>query len=113
MSTEKLIKEMMKNRVLSVPVRLGIMLYLLARGEARFSDVQNALNLTPGNLWSHVRRLEDVGYVKIYRRFEDRPRTVIKITGKGIDEVSRYLNNMLDIAEKLLKATRKGGGEGK
>ncbi len=113
MSEEDLIREVMRNRVLSVPARLGIMLYLLAKGEARFADIQYALNLTPGNLWSHLRRLEEAGYVRIYRRFEDRPRTVVRVTGRGVEEVSKYLNNLLEAAENALRTARRRGGGGR
>ncbi len=103
---EEVIKEIMRNQVLSVPTRLGIMLYLLPRGKAYFTEIQQALNLTPGNLWSHLRRLEEVGYVKILRYLEDRPRTVVKVTRKGIYETTTYLNRLLTAAENALKSIK-------
>jgi len=99
---EEVIREIMRNQVLSVPTRLGIMLYLLSRGKAYFTEIQAALNLTPGNLWSHLRRLEEAGYIKILRYLEDRPRTVVKVTEKGVEETTSYLNKLLVAAEKAL-----------
>ncbi len=103
--SEEVIREIMRNQVLSVPTRLGIMLYLLPRGKAYFTEIQQALNLTPGNLWSHIRKLEDAGYVKVLRYLEDRPRTVVKVTKRGIDEVTTYLSRLLIAAENALKST--------
>jgi len=87
---------MAKNSALRNPIRLGIMLYLLPRRKALFIDIQRALELTPGNLDSHLRTLQREGYVKIKKVLSDRPRTAVFITERGAKETRKYM--------KLLRA---------
>lgn len=52
--------------VIHVPVRLRIMVALEQLGpqdDLTFSRLQTVLDLTPGNLITHLRKLEDAGYV--------------------------------------------------
>ncbi|WP_456394747.1 transcriptional regulator [Thermococcus sp.] len=93
---EKL-RELTKNSVLGNPTRLGIMLYLLPREKALFRDILGVLEITPGNLDSHLKALERAGYVRIYKVFADRPRTAVRITEKGAEETGRYLRMLRSI----------------
>ncbi len=78
------LRELSSNNVLgNPPIRLAIMLYLLPRERALFRDLQNVLDVTPGNLDSHIKALEKAGYVKVYKVIADRPRTAVKITDRG------------------------------
>ncbi len=63
------LRELTKNSVLGNPIRLGIMLYLLPREKALFRDILGVLEITPGNLDSHLKALERAGYVRIYKVF--------------------------------------------
>ena len=85
------LRELSRNNTLGNPVRLGVMLYLLPRGRVLFKDLLEVLEVTPGNLDSHLRALEKAGYVKIYKVIADRPRTAVEITGKGAEETGKYL----------------------
>ena len=97
------LRRVMRDPVFSSPVRLGIMLYLIPRGEAYFTELQEALKLTPGNLGSHLRKLREAGYVRILRYLEDRPRTVIKATDIGVRKTLEYINKLMSAAEDVLK----------
>jgi len=97
------LRRVMRDPVFSSPVRLGIMLYLIPRGEAYFTELQEALKLTPGNLGSHLRKLREAGYVRILRYLEDRPRTVVKVTDIGIRKTLEYVNKLIDAAEDVLR----------
>ncbi len=81
-----------KNNVLGNPIRFGIMLYLLPRTKVLFRDLQRVLDITPGNLDSHLRFLKKYGYVKIKKVIADRPRTAVWITDKGAEETKRYIS---------------------
>ncbi len=107
MSDEEL-RRIIKDAVFSSPVRLGIMLYLMSRGEAYFTELQEALHLTPGNLGSHLRRLREAGYVRIVRCLEDRPRTIVKITELGIKRTMAYVDALLKAAETALSGRDRG-----
>ncbi|ASJ02078.1 transcriptional regulator [Thermococcus profundus] len=85
------LKELSSNNVLGNPIRLAIMLYLLPRERALFRDLLEVLEVTPGNLDSHLKTLEKVGYVEVYKVIADRPRTAVRITEKGAEETARYM----------------------
>ena len=95
------LRELTRNHVLGNPVRLGIMLYLLPRGKVLFKELLGVLEVTPGNLDSHLRTLEKAGYVKLYKVFADRPRTAVRITEKGAEETARYLRALKSVLEGM------------
>jgi DNA-binding MarR family transcriptional regulator len=95
----------LKNHALGNPIRLGIMLYLLPRGKALFRDLHRVLDVTPGNLDSHLRALEREGYVEVFKVIADRPRTAVKITEKGAREAGNYLKTL----KKALEGIERGG----
>ncbi|MCD6300762.1 MAG: transcriptional regulator [Staphylothermus sp.] len=41
------------------------MIYLLAKKKAFFMDMVSDLDITPGNLWSHLVKLQGEGYIEI------------------------------------------------
>jgi DNA-binding MarR family transcriptional regulator len=97
-------RELIENHALGSPVRLSIMLYLLPRGRVLFRDLLEILEVTPGNLDSHLKRLEKERYVKLKKVIVDRPRTAVEITEKGAREVGGYLKalkNLVGEVEKL------------
>ena len=95
------LKELVKNHVLGNPIRLGIMLHLLPRGKVLFKELQKILDVTPGNLDSHLKTLEKAGYVKIRKVFADRPRTAVEITDKGAEETGKYLRMLKELLNHI------------
>ena len=95
------LRELSRNNILGNPIRLGIMLYLLPRGRALFKELLDVLEVTPGNLDSHLKTLERAGYVKIYKVFADRPRTAVRITEKGVEETGKYLRALKNVLSSL------------
>jgi len=95
------LRELSRNHILGNPIRLGIMLYLLPRGKALFKELQEVLEVTPGNLDSHLKALEKAGYVETYKVFADRPRTAVRITEKGAEETGRYIKTLKKILSSL------------
>ena len=80
---------------LSNPVRLGIMILLKEKNGMIFSDIQNALHLTSGNLDSHLKHLEKDNYVHIKKILsKEGPRTAIYLTRNGEGELMRYLSKL-------------------
>ncbi len=75
------------NALIHQPVRLRIMAALHALPpEARleFGRLQEMLEVTEGNLASHLRKLEDAGYIRVEKTFVGRrPRTYVAITEAG------------------------------
>lgn len=84
-------------------LRLGIMAYLSAVSPAIFGELKDKVQATDGNLSTHLRKLEDAGYVEIEKRFEGRrPQTRVHLTDSGRKAWLAYLDRMralLDAAE--------------
>jgi len=95
----KEILNIIRGHVLSAPVRLVISLVLLIREEVEFNELQKALGITPGALWSHILKMEKQGFIKMKRRLSTKgPRLVITLTEKGREETIRYV----EVLRKLI-----------
>jgi DNA-binding transcriptional ArsR family regulator len=57
------------NKAFDHRVRLGVMAVLLANDLVSFNDLKESLDLTDGNLASHVAALEKAGYVVVNKQF--------------------------------------------
>lgn len=65
-------------------VRLGVLAFLSSQGVGDFTELAKALGVAANNLSSHLRRLEDAGYVVLERGFLGRrPRTRVRLTPAG------------------------------
>lgn len=79
------------NEALHAPIRIAILLYLLPKTHAKFSSIQRALNVTAGNLSSHLKKLSGEKFIEIEKVFvEDKPVTIIYITANGIRSIQGY-----------------------
>lgn len=77
-------------------VRLAILATLAAADDPLdFNAVRDTLDLTKGNLSSHIRKLEDARLVKVHKEFVDRkPRTTYTCTARGRKELDHYLKHL-------------------
>ena len=83
--------------------RLGIVSALAANDQQTFAELKAILQTTDGNLSVHARRLEEAGYIKVTKGFEERkPRTEYRLTPKGRRALEMYLEQM----ESILSETR-------
>lgn len=73
--------------VIHAPARLRIMASLSAvpdRDAISFTRLQQLLDLTAGNLTTHLRRLEEAQYVQVWRAGSGRTaRTTVALTARG------------------------------
>ena len=82
-------------------LRLGIMAYLSTVSPAIFGELRDTVGSTDGNLSTHLRKLEDAGYVKIEKRFVDRrPQTRVHLTKTGRNAWLAWIERM----QALMKA---------
>lgn len=73
-------------------VRLGIISALMARGEADFRFLKDALGVTDGNLSIHLSKLEEAGYVVSRKEFvRKKPHTTYTPTPAGRAAFHTYL----------------------
>lgn len=82
--------------ILHQPLRTRIAAFLATRNEATFTELKTALEVTDGNLDSHMKKLVSSGYVKA-RKIpvkQGRPTTVYSLTKKGKDSFENYLETL-------------------
>jgi len=72
------------DRVIHERVRLAVMAMLAANPDLSFTELRDALQLTDGNLTSHIRTLQESGYIAVTKAFQDaRPLTTLALTETG------------------------------
>ncbi|MDH3289671.1 MAG: transcriptional regulator [Gemmatimonadota bacterium] len=83
------------DRLIHERIRLGIVSALAAGEGMSFADLKQVLKTSDGNLSVHARKLEDAGYVRVLKGFEDRkPKTEYRLTAKGRRALEAYLAQM-------------------
>ena len=87
--------------IFSAQQRFTIMLLLYLHKKAGFTELQKLLQLTPGNLDHHVRKLEEVGYVKTRHVLDWRPLKVIEISKAGAQAFKDYAINLRKLLEQV------------
>ena len=91
------------DKLVHQPTRLEIFAYLYRHGESSFGDLTDDLDLTEGNLSSHLQRMEDAGAVDIRKEFVDkRPHTTAALTDEGesmFEEHVQALQGLIDDLE--------------
>ncbi|MHA2246573.1 MAG: transcriptional regulator [Candidatus Hodarchaeales archaeon] len=90
---ESLIGEL--NSTLHVPVRLGILILLHLNSSLTFSVIQKGLGVTPGNLSTHLARLDTEGLITKEKAFVNlRPTTLVQITVEGRSALKKYSKSL-------------------
>jgi DNA-binding HxlR family transcriptional regulator len=94
------------DKIIHERVRLLILTHL-ASAETKavsFSELLEALGLTPGNLSVQLRRLREAKYLTIRKRFKDnKPLTTVSLTPLGAEALGRYVETMEGILRTLKK----------
>lgn len=72
------------DRLVHSRIRLAVLAILATVKDAEFTYLRDQVNTTDGNLATHLRKLEDAGYVKADKGFQDRkPVTRYRMTDRG------------------------------
>ncbi|HET7623620.1 MAG TPA: transcriptional regulator [Verrucomicrobiae bacterium] len=91
------------DRVIHEKGRLAIMSMLAASPELSFTELRDALAMTDGNLTTHVRTLQEAGYVAVSKSYQNnRPLTTCSLTASGRKAFSAYVN----LLEKIVQQTK-------
>lgn len=88
--------------VIHAPARLRLMtqLYVVESADATF--LLNETGLTWGNLATHLRKLEEHGYISIDKGYAGRrPRTMISLTDQGRSAFQTYRTSMQAALDQL------------
>lgn len=91
------------DRVIHEKGRLAIMSLLAAAPELSFTDLRDTLDMTDGNLTTHIRALQEAGYVSVAKSFQNRrPLTTCSLTAAGRKAFAEYI----DLLEKIVRQNK-------
>jgi DNA-binding MarR family transcriptional regulator len=57
------------NKIFDSRIRLGIMSALIVNAEVNFNQLKELIDVTDGNLATHLKTLEENGYIKVFKGF--------------------------------------------
>ncbi|MDX9771984.1 MAG: transcriptional regulator [Bacteroidales bacterium] len=86
------------NKVFESRVRLGIMSVLAVSNSMDFTGLKETLAVTDGNLASHLRALEDAGFITMQKSFINRkPNTTYTITDEGMESFRSHIKALEEL----------------
>ena len=89
------------DRVIHEKGRLAIMSMLAASPELSFTELRDSLSMTDGNLTTHIRTLQEAGYLSVTKSFRhNRPLTTCALTTAGKKAFNNYINLLAEIVEQ-------------
>ena len=88
------------NKIFDSRIRLGIMSALMVNDEVNFNDLKELIQVTDGNLASHLKTLEDNGYIKVQKGFVGRKTNT---TYSVIKAGERAFKLHLEALEEMIK----------
>lgn len=87
------------NKIFDSRIRLGVMSILMVNEEVSFNDLKQMMDVTDGNLASHITNLEENGYIKVHKGFIGRKTnttySITKAGEKAFKEHVEALENMI------------------
>ena len=87
------------NKVFESRIRLGVMSVLMMNEEVNFNDLKQLLEVTDGNLATHLLNLEENGFIKVHKGFiGKKTNTTYEITKSGEKAFAEHitaLENMI------------------
>ena len=91
------------NKLFDSRVRLGIMSALMVNSEVNFNDLKVLLEITDGNLASHLKPLEENNIIKVEKGFIGRKtNTNYSVTKNGEKEFKLHIAAL----EKMIRSTK-------
>ncbi|MFY7899914.1 MAG: winged helix-turn-helix domain-containing protein [Chitinophagaceae bacterium] len=91
------------NKVFDNRLRLGIMSTLMVNAEINFNELKELMQATDGNLASHIKGLEESGYIKVQKGFIGRKtNTTYTATKAGEKAFKQHLLAL----EEMIKSSK-------
>jgi DNA-binding MarR family transcriptional regulator len=91
------------NKTFDNRIRLGIMSALMVNDEMNFNDLKELLQVTDGNLASHIKPLEESGYLVIKKGFiGKKTNTTYAASKAGVAAFKSHLSAL----EKMIRSTK-------
>ena len=89
------------NKAFESKVRLGIMSVLMVNETVDFNTLKELLNLSDGNLASHIKSLEELNYIVVSKQFVGKkPNTTYSASKEGSKAFHAHLKSL----ENLIKS---------
>ena len=71
---------------------MAIMSLLAANSDLSFNDLKSQLNMTDGNLTTHIRTLKQAGYIGVTKSMQNRRSlTTCSLTDEGRNAFNQYI----------------------
>lgn len=91
------------DRVIHEKGRLAIMSMLAAAPELSFTELRDTLGMTDGNITTHIRTLQEAGYVAVAKSFQkNRSHTSCSLTPAGRQAFAAHIS----LLEKIVEQTK-------
>ncbi|WP_243647800.1 winged helix-turn-helix domain-containing protein [Flaviaesturariibacter flavus] len=91
------------NKLFDNRIRLGVMSILAANEEVSFNDLKQMLEVTDGNLATHLVNLEENSLIKVHKGFIGRKtNTTYSITRAG----EKAFNDHIQALERMIRGTK-------
>src|ERR1044072_3085261 len=91
------------NKIFDSRIRMGVMSILIVNEEVSFNDLKKMIDVTDGNLASHMVNLEENGYVKVHKGFIGRKtNTTYSITRAG----EKAFKDHIEALEAMIKGMK-------
>jgi DNA-binding MarR family transcriptional regulator len=91
------------NKIFENRIRLGVMSILMVNDEINFNDLKQMLEVTDGNLATHLVNLEENGFIKVHKGFVGRKtNTTYSITKSG----EKAFNEHITALEIMIKGIK-------
>lgn len=88
------------NKVFDSRIRIGIMSALMVNEEVSYNDLKALMDVTDGNLASHLKTLEENNHIKVHKGFIGRKtNTLYSITKTG----EKAFRAHIDALEKIIR----------
>ena len=89
------------NKIFDSRIRLGIMSALVVNDAINFNELKELIQVTDGNLASHLKTLEENAYIKVQKGFIGRKtNTTYAVTRAG----EKAFKSHLDALEKMIRS---------
>ena len=91
------------DRVIHEKGRLAIMSMLAASPALSFTELRDTLGMTDGNITTHIRTLQEAGYLSVTKSFQNnRPLTTCSLPPAGKKAFTHYI----DLLERIIRQNR-------
>ncbi|HYC28003.1 MAG TPA: transcriptional regulator [Chitinophagaceae bacterium] len=91
------------NKIFDNRIRLGVMSILIMNEEVNFNDLKQMLEVTDGNLATHLQTLEESGFIKVHKGFVGRKtNTTYSITRAG----DKAFKDHIEALEKMIRGVK-------